>query len=306
MTPNDSHTRCRLLAEEIAAIFKDGIILSKEARHYIDSTFSSPSCGELAGILDDASGCETQSLLEMIFFPDEAQQIRLEPILATYHFEGSDSRKVLSLLLTQGPETVLLFPESKDELRIKVPREAAARFIARLNIHKRIDARLRESLERHAGEALGARFKVGLRNTRFEFSENKVAFFKRFFESMKPESALAFDCFDFLLVFFDELKDDRHIYRGLMDKKRFYFKNLQKVLRAEAQLEKSNMETLILQGGRMFFFDKEAAGQNMRLIDEISLAVFKKTEPLDPLSAGIELLEKGAPDSLNKMFRTLS
>ena len=283
MIAKNNPDKCRLLAEEIAAILKEGITISGDVRHYIDSTFSSPTVQELAAILADNSGCETQSLLEMIFFPDEAQQLRLEPILTTYPFETTDAPKILALLFARQPETVLLFPESGEQLRIQIPREAAARFISRLNIGKRIDARLLESLDRHVGDKLRVAFKVRLRNTRFEFSENKIVFFKRFFESMQPESTIASDCFDFLLVFFDELKDDQDVFRGLMEKKRFYFKNLQRVLKAEAQLEKSNLETLILQGGRMLFFDKEAALQNIRLIDEISLAVYDKTEALDPL-----------------------
>ena len=306
MKAKNNPDKCQLLAEKIAAIFKRGITLSKDARHYIDSTFSSPLRGELAKILEDESSCETEPLLEMIFFPDETQQIQLEPMLTRYRFEKSDRPKILESLFSQPLETVLFFPGPQGKLRLKVPRAAAAQFISRLNISKKIDSRLLKSLDQYVDEKLKARFKVRLRNTRFDFTENKVAFLKRFFVNMKTETKIVSDCFDFLLVFFDELKDDRDIYRGLMEKKRFYFQNIQKVLRAESQLKKSNLETLILQGGRMLFFDKQEAEQNIRRIDEISRAVFNRTEPVDPLSIDIELLEQSGQVRLKKMFYILS
>lgn len=62
------HTRCLLLADKIGEIFIDGLNLSKEVVHYIDSTFSHPSKNQFEEVLTDESDCERDSLLELIFF----------------------------------------------------------------------------------------------------------------------------------------------------------------------------------------------------------------------------------------------
>jgi len=48
--------------------------------HFIDSTFSSPCINELEKIITDDSDCERDSLIELIFFPDEEIQAKLEEI----------------------------------------------------------------------------------------------------------------------------------------------------------------------------------------------------------------------------------
>ena len=80
-----------------------------------------------------------------------------------------------------------------------------------------------------------------------------------FFEKVNADVKKMLACFDFLLGFLAELKPDDDVYQALMDKKRFYFDNLQKAIRSELQLEKSNLETMILSGGRVVYVDKQDA-----------------------------------------------
>ena len=63
-----------------------------------------------------------------------------------------------------------------------------------------------------------------------------------------------------------------------MDNKRFYYKNLQRAEKFRQQLEKTNMETMILQGVKAPYIDIEAETRKMELVDKISLSVFGRTE----------------------------
>jgi len=306
MKVDESQKRCRLLAEKIAAIFKNGLALNRETRHYIDSTFSSPSLEELERILNDESGCETEPLRELVFFPDETMQAELEELLERHPFEKKDERIILNVLYSKPLATTLVFSNTREKLNMKVPQASAARFISRLNISKKIDRRLIKVIDQHLDKKYRTRFKVKLRNTRFDYSDNKIAFGGLFFAKMKAEIKVVSECFDFLLTFFDELKDDSDIYLGLAGKKRFYFQNLQKVLKADAHLEKSNIETLIAQGVRIFYFDKEDARKKLEMIDTISCAVFGKTEHFAAATVAIDLGELNRKNCFKKMFRVLS
>ena len=68
------------VAEKIIAILQGGLALNSDTQHYIDSTFSNPSVAELDALLQDEFSCETDSLMELLFFPDESVQLQLEEI----------------------------------------------------------------------------------------------------------------------------------------------------------------------------------------------------------------------------------
>ncbi|MCK5205289.1 MAG: hypothetical protein KAR15_15505, partial [Desulfobacterales bacterium] len=63
------------LADRIIDILQSGLTMNADTLHYIDSTFSNPSIGELEELLQDESSCETDSLIELLFFPDESVQL---------------------------------------------------------------------------------------------------------------------------------------------------------------------------------------------------------------------------------------
>ena len=61
-------------------------------------------------------------------------------------------------------------------------------------------------------------------------------------------------------------------------KKAACFQSLINAERFEEQLQKNNIETLLLQGVRPVSVDKDAVLRKMEIIDRICLAVFGKTE----------------------------
>ncbi len=95
----ETQKKCELLAEEIASILKEGIRLSPDVLHFIDSTYSNPSPQELANILEDESDCERDTLVELIFFPDESIQVRLEDLLERLDLGKKEEQTVRALLL---------------------------------------------------------------------------------------------------------------------------------------------------------------------------------------------------------------
>ena len=58
------------IAVAVETCLEKGIHLNSHVLHYIDSSFSHPSPVQLQMILDDTENPETDSLLELLFFPD--------------------------------------------------------------------------------------------------------------------------------------------------------------------------------------------------------------------------------------------
>ncbi len=270
--------KCILLAERIVKILREGIHLNSDVMHFIDSTFSSPCINELEKIIADNSDCERDFLIELIFFPDEEIQTRLEDLLESHNYCKEDEKKVLDCLSSGEIESTIHFPDNKGALSVKMPDEAAGRFLARLNIHRNIDEKISAAIDKGVSEKLKISVRVKLRNTAKEIAENKIFFLCDFFEKMKGENGDFLECLDFILSFLDEAENTSNLFNALIDKKRFYFKNLQRAEKFRQQLEKGNMETMILQGVKAPYISIEDEKRKMELIDKISLSVFGRTE----------------------------
>jgi len=301
MTPQPQ----KQLEDSIEAIWRQGTVLSPDALHYIDSTFSAPSLPEMEAILGDESSCETDSLLELIFFPDQSFQIRIEELLERSDFRPDDEETISRTLTAKKLQTTLIFPAGRGRLTLSVPDWIVARFIGRLNISKKLDPALIRAIGRYVARPDQTLCKVKLRNTRFEFTPNKIGFLTVFFEKTAVNFKQLFDAIDFVISFFEEIEDDTDLYRALMQKKRFYFQNLQKAERYALQLKNSNMETLLLQGVRMPYFNTEEARRRIGLIDRICYAVFGKSEWME-ISGSIDLGEFDGENGLAATFKFLS
>lgn len=266
--------KCALLAQEIRMIFQDGLTVSPEVLRYINSTFSNPSLTELEALLGNESDCEREPLMELIFFPDDAARIRLEPLLETEDFFKDDIESISKLLHSPHIHVLLRFPDN-DELIINLPRDAGSRFVSRLNISHKTDRQLLDAIQCNIDETLQWAVKVRLRNARIRYSRNKLDFFCRFFEKPIAESDELLECLDFILIFMSEIRDSDDIRAALKKRKDFHFLAIQKAADFEEQFGKNNMETLMVQGLRVPHIDRAKLMREIVVIDRICYLLYQ-------------------------------
>jgi hypothetical protein len=271
MSNNDKNM---LLADEILKILREGVTLGSDVVNFIDSTFSNPTVEELEEILQDDSNCEKDPLVELLIFPDNRLQHELEELLQSQHF--------------QQLGVVFQFPEKRGSFSLDIPEEVAHQFIRRLNISKQINRNLLLTIKDNTSAKTKNRFAVKLRNSRFAETDNAIAFLLAFFDKWDTENSDALKYFDFILFFLEELDGNSDIFDALMSKKKLYLKHLKRTEKFEEQLQKTNIETLMLQGKSLAFMDKNEARDNMAIIDRISQTVFGKTEHFETLLGGEE------------------
>jgi len=302
----NSENKCDMLAAEIKKILAIGLTLSREVVHYIDSTFSNPSVEELQTVLQDDSNCERDSLIELLFFPDESIQAQLEEFLEYHSYQKRDDINVSSRLCAPPLLIALHFPDTRGMLNLAVPAAACAQFVSRLNIAAHPDRRLIAAINNHLAVKLRPIAKVKIRNSRFAPTEKKIDFLSQLVEKLASENRDFLMCLSFVLGFLEEFSDNADVFQTLMTQKRFYLKNLKKTEQFEAQFQSSNMETLLMQGKRASYFDKAAARQRMLLIDKISRAVFGRTQFFDLAPVDQEFLELHSADDIQGIIRLLS
>lgn len=267
-----------LLADEILKILRKGLTLSAEVVNYIDSTFSNPTLEELISILQDDSNCEKDSLVELLFFPDENVQVHLEEILEDNLFEQEDEERVLNYLCRKPFAVLYHFPHNRGSFSLEIPEATAHQFIKRLNISKQIDGCLISTIKKNVGEAHRRRLVVRIRNSWFPATDSALDFLCAFFEKWNMQARDVMTHFDFVLSFLAELQEDADIFAALMKKKRFYLKHLKRTEKFEEQLMKTNMETLMLSGKITSFMNKNEARHKIEIIDRIGRTIFGKTE----------------------------
>ena len=92
---HDARSKCQKFALAIQAIFEEGLHVSQDSHHFILSTISISDIRELETLLTDPSNCESDSLIELIYFPDESIQLRLEDRLESEAFQQKDEQTIL-------------------------------------------------------------------------------------------------------------------------------------------------------------------------------------------------------------------
>ena len=103
-----------------------------------------------------------------------------------------------------------------------------------------------------------------------------------------------------------KLDEDTEVYRALMAKKKFYLRSLEKAKQMEAQLQKNNPETLLLEGKRVILVDKADARKKMLIIDRISRAVYGKTEYFEEFHFGEDHVEVRLDQDIQDIIKQLS
>ena len=298
--------KCEVIAGEIKKILDEGIDLSEDVVHYIDSTFSNPTVTELQAILTDDSNCEKDALMELLLFPDESLQIQLEKTLERHRHQKEDENKIWACLCRQTLQVTFRFADDRGAFKLHVPEDVIHQFLIRLKITKHLDASLIESIRNYGDDQNTGRYKVKIRNSRFASSDTKTAFLALFFDKIGARSNDIFECLEFVLGFLDEIKNDVDIYQALMAKKKFYFIGLQKAKKMGDRLEKHNIETLMSQGERGMLIDQADARKKMQIIDRISRAVYGKTEYFEQPFSDEKQFEVGSLEDIRSMMKNFS
>ena len=301
----NSNAVIETLAEIIIEIFHNGLELDADVRHFIRSTFSDMSSGELAALLADPQNSDVDTLRELIFFPDEAIQIRIEPALEGNGITPEHQAALIQLVCQNPPETLLILPGDQ-RIALKLPESAVEPFIQRLRLTRSLSPKLRQAVSSFKEEGFRNLVLVKLRNARSLHAGTQVQLLTDFFKKFRSQGPDFIESLTFLLEFLELTRPDQDMYEALINRKRAYFRNLQKARFFEKQLRKNNIETLIMLGVRPPNVHPEQTRLKMDLIDAICRAVFGRTEYLAPIHDSIDMGEFDEDQDVSEMIRRLS
>jgi hypothetical protein len=271
----------RRLLTRITAALENGGCITDSILDYIDAVLFSPEPDRLAAFLNEDTDSERDSLLDLIFFPDQAFQIDLEPMLDAARYSAEDENEVHDRLMAGVIRAWVNLPDGRKLARILVPDFIKSQFLERLNISWQMDHHVSAAIRKGVSAMLRPIVKVRLRNAGICTASHQRDFLCRFFERMTDSDPDYLACLDLALSLLETAGESDTVYHLLVDHKRSLFRSLQQARRFRILLGRSNMETLMLQGVRAPHVSPNALMHHMRLIDLISFGVFGSTEAID-------------------------
>ena len=260
-------TRQMALTQWIRNELINGIVLTDDVLYFLEATFGTR---DLPAVLVDADGCEIDSLMELLFFPDAALKERYEAHWGCELFSAQDQDRVIASLCGTPVVAQVSLPETDITVSIPVPMFAIRSFVERLNICWHPPDQL------SLGE-VEVKTRVQLRNARIAWNKDHVALVSLFLSKMPAADTSASDL-DFLLSIVAEMPDYGDAYAFLIDKKYFYFKSLCNAEEFDRKRLISNMEILMLSGTRSAHGSIDEWRQYMRRVDRICQNLFGRTQ----------------------------
>jgi len=270
---------CRVLADELRSILSGGLTLRDETVRYIDSTFGNPTAEELKAILADRDNCERESLLALLFSPEEEMQIRLEPLLAKSAFSRQDQRRIANLLLEPPTTARMHLPENRGLLQLQLSADDARQLIGLLHLDWELDPLLSRAVVEHVDGGNADRVRVIFRNARCRFCSRDVRFLSLALAGLDAGRQSDIESLRHALVVLADSPSPADMFQVLMQRKEHYAWQLQTAFKRDEMLRKSNPEIMMLQGSPIGGIDTVEAGRLITMIDRIALAVFSCTEP---------------------------
>ncbi|WP_372682251.1 hypothetical protein [Desulfosarcina sp.] len=273
-----------MLREGLARIIEaleNGGCLTDSTLDYIDEALFSPEPARLAAFLSGDTDSQRDSLLDLIFYPDQAVQMDLEPLLEAAQFSAQDERQIHDRLMARAIHARVNMPDGRPLVRIQVPDFIKSQYLARLSISWQMDPSVAAAIQKGLPASMRPIVKVRLRNAGICTASGRQKFLCRFFAGMAHSDPDYLACLDLVLPLLERVGEGVEVFDLLIESKRSLFRSLQQARRFEALLGRSNMETLMLQGVRAPHSSPDGLMRRMRLIDLICLRIFGNTESID-------------------------
>jgi hypothetical protein len=268
-TKTDQHIRT--VANAVRELFEKGIHISIDTAHFLESTYGFSSPDELLKMLLPPFDCDGESLCDMIFFPDEHQQLALEPVIEENPIKNAPELRMLTDMVTAGPiKATLYFQQSKACLTVEIPETVVRRFVNRLRADRQIDARIKQAIhDRIKTPPMMKMLKVKLRNTRFDFDENSVLSICDFLQAIDENTIDFIDIFMLLCEVLESMKPGEILLDALLKKKRTASEMIRLAEKNEKELQRLPIEAIMMTGNSISAINVEKVRVEINRIDQL-------------------------------------
>lgn len=305
MTAFHTTPRCELTLE-IEKQLKTGITISPDTLQFMASTFSIETPQALGELLARPDDCDSRSLLELLFTPDEAIRVNLEAAIERHPCDDRDQQAIINRLVRKKIAAPIQFQGDPCRMVFNLNEDLVETYVRGLNITVRLPPDLVAAIDTHTADRLNHETKAVLRSARTAWSRPICTFLGKLIEKAAQPGPLFRADLELCLAIFDEQSIALPLFDLFMAKKRGLLVMLQQAARFEQQLALENMETLMLKGVRVPHIDKAETGRQITRIDAICLAVFGVTDTTLQIPTAVDLGDFRSRADLDRAFEILT
>jgi len=259
-------------AEAIRALLDEGLPQDESVLRFAATTHADVSAQGIAALFADRDDPEASSLADLLLFPGEEVQRRLEPALESARPTPEQSEELGRIIEETVERTWALFPDGQRlELRLE-PGEASL-FVRRLRPeHTAPEEVLAVIGRRFPGDA-GLRFKTLLRHCRLEWSAQRKVFVCALLEGIEASQADTADALAWTLRHLAATEPGASFIDGLGAAYAALEANLKRARDFARMLQSSSYEVMMSQGVRAPHLHEEGLRREMALADMVCLAL---------------------------------
>jgi hypothetical protein len=275
-TKADQHIRS--VSNAVRALFEKGVHISVDTAHFLESTYGVSRPDELLKMLLPPFDCEGESLCDMIFFPDENQQLMLEPALEENPIKTVSEISMLAGMVTASPiKAALYFPQGRERLTVEIPETVVRRFVSRLRADRQIDARIKQAIhDRIKTPSMVKMLKVKLRNTRIDFDENNVLSICDFLRAIDENTPEFIDIFMFFCEVLESMKPGEILFDAILKKRQTALEMIRLADKNEKELQRLPIEAIMMSGNSISAVNVEEVRVQINRIDLLTAKIFNE------------------------------
>ncbi len=177
----DTGKKCHVLADKIAELLCEKTQAGPDVMDYIDSTYGNPTFEEINALVEEQEGSERETLVELIFFPDESVQVQLEDLLEKHTCTPADVATIAAELADRKMSATVALGDTGRTLHVRVDRNVIDPYLTRLNIAHILDADLSRTIAEVLPADWHSAVKVRFRNSRLRPAGTVLDFLHRYF-----------------------------------------------------------------------------------------------------------------------------
>jgi hypothetical protein len=256
---------------------ENGFAVGPDLHAYLNTTFGHT---DLPRILATAESADIDSLMDLLFFPDEQMRLRFEAQWGALTFSRHDLEGILKALTDAPPQA--LVRTDINAIRIPLPPFAAETLLQRLNLLWQPARPLAPILQEVFPETRRVAVRMHLRCAALAWHQAQIDLLERFASKMPANAADYGEAMLSLLSILPEIAADQTAEEFLITRKRRYHQLWCKAEEFERRRRASNMEILMLQGERAVLGTPQHWRARMDQMDRLSLLLFNRIESIQP------------------------
>jgi hypothetical protein len=295
--------------EQISAILKDffdaGIEIGADILFFAESTYG-VFAEELENVLYDRDSEEREVLLGLIFFPDHALRIGIEPLVGDEVFSRADEAGLIERLVSQVKSVTLRLPQENDSLIIEATRPLLVTFVEKLYLCRHLDAEILKALDDHCPEIIVHDARVFLRCKHYEYPERVRRFLCTFIKNAARMENSFTDLFELTASLASHVPDGADIEKYFTEQL-FLQKKIARSLREfEEKRDRYGMEYLLMQKYPVPHDSPEEVNHRVQLLTTIVTDILQIKPSRTNFIGHQDLGHFHSEDDIDLLFKRLS